>query len=132
MGLLKTVQGVSEGNSVLQDQAGVLSTKEKVDSVVVKLKPKANGQIANLRQNGYKIRVFHNRRYASQSGDIFYTGIPIPETTLESKGGLTIVKVITPANETAMGYAKCSDKDPYNKKLGAKIALNRALGSLNK
>jgi hypothetical protein len=123
---------MSKGDKVLQDEAGVLSKQEKVGNVVVKQKVKANGQIAQLRQNGYKVRVFHNRRYTSPSGDVFYTGIQIPETSLESRGGLTVVQVITPTNEKSVGYAKCSDKDSYNKKLGAKIALNRALAELNK
>lgn len=129
MGMFKAVPGVSEGDTVLQDEAGVLSTKEKVGTMVVK---KANGQIASLRQNGYKIRVFHHRKYVGINGEVYFAGIQIPDTELCSKGGLTVVQVITPSGETRTGFAKCSSKDPYNKKIGNKIALNRALKELNK
>ena len=132
MGMFKAVPGVSEGDTVLQDEAGVLSSKEKVGNVAEKQKPKANGQIASLRQNGYKVRVFHHRKYVAPNGDVYFAGIQLPDTELCSKGGLTVVQVTTPNGEAQTGFAKCGPNDPYNKKIGNKIALSRALKELNK
>lgn len=44
------------------------------------------------------------------------------------KGGSTRVELKTPQGEEFMGLAYCSNKDPFNRGLGLKIALNRALG----
>ena len=68
--------------------------------------------IEQLRKNGYKVRVKHFRRHS-----------PSPET----KGGKTVVEVRTPDGKEIKGEAICSPEDNYNKKIGVRIALGRAL-----
>lgn len=43
------------------------------------------------------------------------------------RGGSTKVELKTPEGRELTGYSSCSSKDPFNRKLGLKIALNRAL-----
>lgn len=72
--------------------------------------------VKNLRQSGWKVRVLHHRIDDSRIlGEIF------------PKGGKTQVVIDSPVGEHFEGIAVCSDKDLYNKKMGVKIALGRAL-----
>jgi hypothetical protein len=86
--------------------------------------------IEELRNSGYKVKIFHNRLYngyhAWQNGRRVYgytDGIIGPDT----KGGSTEVIIQTPTGERLHGIAICSTEDNYNKKLGVKIAFGRAL-----
>jgi hypothetical protein len=86
--------------------------------------------VKQLQDSGYKVKVFHNRLYngyhAWQNGKRVYgytDGIIGPDT----KGGSTEVIIDTPTGERFHGLATCSTEDNYDKKLGIRIALGRAL-----
>jgi hypothetical protein len=83
--------------------------------------------VQQLRNNGYKVRVLHNRLYngyhAWQNGSRIHTdGITEPD----SKGGSTQVIIDSPDGKHFRGLAMCSKKENYNKKMGVRIALGRS------
>jgi hypothetical protein len=69
--------------------------------------------VEQLRKSGYKVRVIHSRRNVAGA--------------LSERGGQTIVQVRTPNGEELEGVAVCSTKDNFNRRMGLKIALGRAL-----
>lgn len=81
--------------------------------------------IKELRQTGYKVRVHHIRPVTYQQkidGSI---------KVFSPKGGTTRIEITTPCGEkSALGVAECSKQDGWNRKLGNKIALGRALDQL--
>jgi hypothetical protein len=83
--------------------------------------------VQQLRNNGYKVRVLHNRLYngyhAWQNGSRPKHDGPIDP---DSKGGSTQVVIDSPSGEHFQGLAICSKKENYNKKMGVKIALGRS------
>lgn len=82
--------------------------------------------VHQLRKNGFNVRVHHNRELLSiqtENGKDY---------DYNPRGGSTMVRVYDPQNGIeAFGHAYCSRKDNYNRKLGVRIALGRALKSLN-
>ena len=93
--------------------------------------------INELRLKGYRVRVTHFRfeqwldRYSTivlrHQGEI-KDGIELMlPVRFWPFGGETHVEIICPDGSRLYGEAKCSMKDNYNKKLGVKIALGRAL-----
>lgn len=73
--------------------------------------------VHQLRKLGYKVKVWHTR-----NGSYDYL------EQFDPRGGMTEVEVYDMnAQQSYLGIAQCSDKDNYNKKLGVKIALGRAL-----
>lgn len=101
-------------------------------NTVSKQSQKQNGMIADLRDKGYRVRVFHHRQYQLRDGKLLYSGFKWDDATLLSHGGRTLVRVQAPNGESAIGQARCSDADSYCKKVGVKKALHRALALLNK
>ena len=72
--------------------------------------------VHNLRRSGYKVRVLHCRVFDNRTlGEVY------------PKGGETVVQITTPDGQDLEGRAKCSKKDLYNKRLGVKVAIGRAL-----
>lgn len=72
--------------------------------------------VKSLRQSGWKVKVLHHRIDDNRIlGEIY------------PKGGKTEIIIDSPVGEHFEGVAVCSDKDLYNKKMGVKIALGRAL-----
>ena len=75
--------------------------------------------IQQLRNNGYKVRVLHNRLYNGyhkwQVGDIDHVKKYGPLDP-DSKGGSTQVVIDSPTGEHFTGLAMCSKKENYNKK----------------
>lgn len=69
--------------------------------------------VEDLRKSGYKVKVHHHRKFS-------VVGI-------NSRGGKTIVEITTPDGSTFTGVARCSRKENFNKRLGVRIALGRAL-----
>lgn len=104
--------------------------------------------VYDLRKQGHKVRVLHLRKYVAFCS---ITGIKLtqyvkydklqPSPTLHvdgnikyffhPNGGKTIIEVTTVSGNDYVGVAVCSDKETYNKKLGVRIALARALKSSN-
>jgi len=96
-----------------------------------------NVSVASLRQSGFKVRVNHFRQYkdGDKTGYTKYMAGLIGSNVLGDvlpRGGLTTVEVTSPTGETFIGEARCSDKDSFNRKLGVKIALGRALNGDNR
>lgn len=81
--------------------------------------------IKSLRQQGYKVRVMHTRRYKAVnklSGAVL---------ELQAQGGSTTIELTTPDTQhTVFGKTVCSLEDNFNKKTGNAIALGRALKAL--
>lgn len=97
-------------------------------------------EIHELRQQGYKVQIQHKRRFKMCDGYMtrgeyesspFKTESPKSyyKNAVNAKGGMTVVRVTTPDGTELAGTAKCSDKDNYNRKLGLKMSLGRALKS---
>lgn len=76
--------------------------------------------VKSLRKNGWKVMVLHHR-----VNDDRILGAILP------KGGKTEVIIDSPCGEHFEGIAVCSSDDLYNKKMGVKIALGRALFNSN-
>lgn len=52
-------------------------------------------------------------------------------TSLCPKGGVTQCTIEKDRNEISCALAECSENDNYNKNIGRKISLQRALNNLN-
>lgn len=100
--------------------------------------------VKELRQNGFKVRVGHYR-YTNVQANLFalklkitkFEGRPIldskmtpfqKELGISPKGGRTTVE-ITKDGFDGKAEAICCFEDNYNRKLGVKIALGRALAA---
>lgn len=85
--------------------------------------------IQQLRNNGYKVRVLHNRLYKGyhkwQVGSRPNSGHCGPIDP-DAKGGSTEIVIDSPTGEHFQGLAICSKKENYNKRLGVKIAMGRS------
>jgi hypothetical protein len=81
--------------------------------------------IKQLRQVGYKVRVLHARhRYTKPKMDG-------SQNEVHARGGSTTIELTTPdKTQTVIGKSVCSLEDNYNRKVGAEIALGRALKQL--
>ena len=64
--------------------------------------------VYDLRKNGFKVRVNHYR-------------------CTNNFGGATVVDVTHPLGKTFTGTSLCNYQDQFNRKLGLRIALGRAL-----
>jgi hypothetical protein len=81
--------------------------------------------IKQLRQAGYKVRVLHKRNYnkINKIGGI--------SMVVNPKGGETFIEITTPDKSlTTAGASICSNKDLFNRRTGNKIALGRAIKSM--
>jgi hypothetical protein len=91
--------------------------------------------VQQLRNNGYKVRVLHNRlyngRFKWQNRQLVFES---PNRVMyrvdgsiepDTKGGSTHIIIDSPSGDHYEGVALCSIKDNYNKKLGVRIALGR-------
>ena len=70
--------------------------------------------VDGLRDLGYKVKVMHYRNL-DENG--CYT----------TKGGKTVVTITDDHGHHSRGVARCSEHDGFNKKLGVRIAIGRAL-----
>lgn len=86
--------------------------------------------VAKLRRSGHKVRVKHYRKVVNQEGDPI-ADFNIPNQLISPKGGKTEVEVRMPDGKEFFGVALCSDEDSYNRRLGVKIAVARALKQAN-
>lgn len=81
---------------------------------------KINYTVAELRKQGWKVGVFHNRDEIV----IHHNG----KTYL--RRGRTTVRVTSPDQKHSMGQAECGINDVFRKRIGTKIALGRAMRNL--
>jgi hypothetical protein len=70
--------------------------------------------IEKLRKSGYKVRVLQN-------------DIDPNDSYAHLADRITRIEVLDPNGKEWFGEARCSIKDNYNRKLGNKIALQRAI-----
>jgi hypothetical protein len=77
--------------------------------------------IHQLRRAGWKVRVIHGFTYES------YIGSEI--TNLSDR--FTRIELTSPEGKDFVGIAYCSNNDQWNRKLGNRIALGRALKKYN-
>jgi len=92
--------------------------------------------VHNLRKQGFKVRVIISRNVnlnAQSNSEMqlipykeFKNSKTIDRSRL-GKGGSVQVEITTPDNKEKRGAANCYFKDGFNRKLGLKIAINRAL-----
>lgn len=88
--------------------------------------------VAELRRQGCKVRINHYRRYNKHDGlankwlaEQLNLGHEFKQ--MLPTGGLTRVEIDGLTQNTLVGEAVCSNADNYDKKLGIKIAIGRAL-----
>lgn len=104
-----------------------------------------NHTVESVRANGCKVKVFHRRLYLQvrnlKNGIIspkdldrvVVEPVLLPACCVDDvskalpKGGCTTVQVTLPDGEVLTGWSECSVNDPYNRKRGVQIALNRAM-----
>ena len=72
--------------------------------------------VRELRQSGNKVRVLHTRN-------------SLPDGTVSCKGGITVVEITTKEGTDLSGCARCRDDERFDRKMGVKIAVGRALAS---
>lgn len=89
-----------------------------------------------LKDAGLQVKVYHYRRYADylegqfalSTGEVIEKGVDPQSVT--PKGGSTYVDIVDPdrpRQPLTTGGAKCWYRDNFNRKLGVRIALGRAL-----
>ncbi len=89
-----------------------------------------NTTVKELRAKNYKVRVNHFR-YTSPHSDLY----PVREireelgnlSLVEPRGGKILVEITSPDGQHYQGESVCSPKDPFNRSVGLKIAIGRAL-----
>lgn len=87
--------------------------------------------VANLRKQGFKVRVNHFRNIVSDSTKEVETEVPahmiLPDDEILPHGGKTEVLITTPDGKDMVGESMCHENDHFNKKLGVTIAIGRAM-----
>ena len=86
--------------------------------------------MSELRQQGYRIYIFHDRIRKNKWVNVSST-TKILDEVISPKGGSTIVEIVSPDGDRYTGIADCSKRDCYNKKRGVAIALGRAIKTMN-
>ena len=96
--------------------------------------------VESLRKKGYKVKVYHLRKFIPaclpntwSMKDYYELKLTVTLQQiwkLSCCGGATTVVICGKDNGMYFGHAYCSDKDNYDKKIGVKIALGRALKSM--
>ena len=79
--------------------------------------------IEDLKILGYDVEVKHDRMYDQRWDNRRRNYL----NAISPKGGVTKVTVVDTAGIEYYGLAECSPKDNFNRKLGVRIALGRAL-----
>jgi hypothetical protein len=79
--------------------------------------------VQQLRNNGYKVKVLHNRLYNGYYS--WQVGHNFESINPDTKGGSTEIIIDSPSGQHFHGIAICSRKENYDKKLGVRIALGR-------
>lgn len=82
--------------------------------------------IHQLRREGYKVRVHHERDTIDA---MTINGIA---KFLNARGGKTTIELTTPEGKTFVGESKCSKKENFCRRIGNSIALGRILEQLEK
>jgi hypothetical protein len=83
--------------------------------------------IESLRKQGYKVRVIH-RDWKGEDREFINTD----RLAKDDNPCVTQIDVTTPDKKDVSGFAYRAEGDHYNRKIGNRIALNRAMNMLNK
>jgi hypothetical protein len=90
-----------------------------------------NPTIQELRVSGNKVRCVHSRFTADQTllipNNVFKSN---PVLKRSSRGGSTVIEIVTPENKIGKGVALCSKKDAFCRKKGLELALTRAMAQI--
>jgi len=86
--------------------------------------------VEQLRKSGYRVFVTHRRYYPNIPSPLTKDEAIIYHTQPEPKGGVTTIEIYHHDDLLASGYANCSFKDNFVRRLGVNIALGRALKNL--
>jgi hypothetical protein len=85
----------------------------------------ANQSVKSLRQNGFKVRVQH-QRFCVGGGMLPEYQIRQEKFQFSPKGGKTTILVSRLSDGTNFtGEAVCSESDQFNRKMGVAISLGR-------
>lgn len=98
--------------------------------------------IKDLRSKGFKVKLFHYRlpmldyfsysdRFLKNNFDTLLRGNnELDGPNRAPKGGKSTVEIFDPEGHGPfVGESVCSIRDPFNRRLGSKIALSRALST---
>lgn len=83
--------------------------------------------------SGLGVRYHHVRNYRPFTGPLKFSALGSYQTThVDPRGGQTVAQIIDLDTEVvvAEGVARCHTKDNYNKAIGRRIALGRAVKAL--
>lgn len=91
--------------------------------------------IEKLRAAGYKVRIHHHRLYRADGKVVEASPFEVRNGLVKvddptqplAHGGKTVVELTTPNGVNTTTEAQCSDKDNFCYKVGAAVALGRAL-----
>lgn len=86
--------------------------------------------IAYLKENGYRVCIRHLRPVEETKGSFTKLERITFGFTVKPKGGSTLVSIFDIRNPNfiiGIGFADCSERDSFNKRLGSTIALGRAV-----
>lgn len=86
--------------------------------------------IEQLRKENYKVRVMHFRYVNDMNASLPASAIKNAKLTFNPKGGSTRIELRTPEGQEVFGEALCSKSDTFNRRVGNKIALDRAFHAL--
>lgn len=98
---------------------------------------KATAKIEQLQEQGYTVKVSHRRPTMLEEGLIsrdYMTRYKIKglrelgyPAEFVPRGGATRVTILRGDETVAEGFARCSKRDNYSRRMGLQIALGRAL-----
>ena len=98
--------------------------------------------VHELRKRKWKVRVGHHRkfyRYCPKSGKKQEVTLlwkdqqeKYPDFYLDARGGYTTITIKCPDSDVELsGVSECSNNDLYNKRVGIKKAIARALSKIS-
>ncbi len=91
-----------------------------------------SNSVQNLRDKGLRVKVTHYRisRMKKPRAFVLVPAYLATNDNVYPKGGLTTVSIKFPSGKEIYGEARCSHKDPFNRKEGVSLAIERAFDSL--
>lgn len=94
--------------------------------------------VESLRKSGNKVMVNHRRRYFDKNNNRwmnltryeFEQSALSKDTFMSERGGCTEVFITTKDGKNFEALAECSKSDMYDRKIGVRIALGRAVSEM--
>lgn len=89
--------------------------------------------VHDLRDLGFKIKVFHYRRFPQYGSDtICMSHVRKNERcTVDPRGGKTVVMAYKEGSDAILGMAECHYLDNYNKRYGREKAVERLVSNMS-